>query len=471
VAVPYHAGLSAGERTRNQDLFLRDEARVVCATIAFGMGINKPNVRYVIHYDLPKNVEGYYQETGRAGRDGLPSECLLLFSPGDVQKYLGFIEEKPDPREQALAREQLQQIVHYAESSGCRRAELLDYFGEEFPEENCGACDNCLSPRATWDGTVEAQKFLSCVFRVKQKSGFEVGLGHVADVLRGGETAMIRKWGHETISTYGIGRDRDKAAWTAIGRELIRLGYLQQATGKFSTVDLTPEGLAVLKARTKVTLTKPVSVPAEKRPQAGEITCDETLFETLRQLRKRLADERGVPPYIIFGDNSLRQMARLYPQSEAALRRISGVGDQKLREFGAGFLAAIAEHLGTHARQIFAEASFTPTPPERSRLTDTVKETLHFLRQGFDVPKIAEVRRLSPGTIFGHLATAIEVGEAVDTTAYVSAAARAEIRDAFQQCGSLSASVVRDFLGGRHDYGPIHLVRAEMLAERSRRAA
>jgi ATP-dependent DNA helicase RecQ len=465
-AVPYHAGLSNGDRTRNQDLFLRDEARVVCATIAFGMGINKPNVRFVIHYDLPKNIEGYYQETGRAGRDGLPSECLLLFSAGDVQKYMGFIEEKPDAREQEIARQQLQQIVHYAETSGCRRAELLEYFGEEFPEENCGACDNCLSPRATWDGTVEAQKFLSCVFRVRQKSGFSMGLAHVADVLRGADTQAIRRRGHETLSTYGIGAERDKAAWTAIGRELMRLGYLRQDTGKFSTVDITNEGLAVLKSRSKITLTKPVSAPAEKRHMAGEIACDETLFETLRQLRKRLADELGVPPYIVFGDNSLRQMARLYPQSESEFRRVSGVGDQKLRQFGAAFLAAITGHLATNARQMFADESFAPPPPERSSVTDTVKETLHFFRQGHDVTKIADLRRLSLGTIYGHLALAIEVGEPLDTRALVSPEARAEIRAALERRGFMGISSVRDELGGRFDYGIIKVVRAEMLAER-----
>src|SRR6266403_3700587 len=252
-ALPYHAGMESKERTRNQEAFLRDDARVITATIAFGMGINKPNVRFIIHYDLPKNIEGYYQETGRAGRDGLPSECILLFSASDVAKQLHFIEEKSE-NEARIARAQLRQMVHYAETRECRRATLLRYFGEEFAETPCNGCDNCLTPRETFDGTIPAQKFLSCVHRIHAKSGFGFGLNHIADVLRGADTEAIRQRSHNELSTYGIGRELKRDAWQAIGRELSRLGFVAAATGKFATLQLTGTGLAALRERTRVTL-------------------------------------------------------------------------------------------------------------------------------------------------------------------------------------------------------------------------
>jgi ATP-dependent DNA helicase RecQ len=358
-AAAYHAGLGAGERSRNQELFLRDEVRVVCATIAFGMGINKPNVRYVIHYDLPKNVEGYYQETGRAGRDGLPSECLLLFSPGDRVKYSRFIDEKPDAKEREIARAQLEQIVHYAESATCRRASLLRYFGEEYPEPNCDACDNCLVPRETWDATLAAQKFLSCVYRVREKSGFGVGIQHLVEVLTGADTDKIRRWRHFELSTYGIGPEHNRVEWAAIGRELVRMGLLRQDPERFNIVEITPEGREALRSRQVVTLTRSISAPRVSRQKTGEISCDEGLFEELRRLRKQVAADREVPPYIVFSDVALRQMARDYPQTERDFARISGVGQKKLAEFGETFLGLIREFLGTHPRQIFADDSFS----------------------------------------------------------------------------------------------------------------
>ena len=351
----YHAGLTGDERSGNQENFLRDDTRIICATIAFGMGINKPNVRWIIHHDLPKNIEGYYQETGRAGRDGLPGDCLLLFSAGDIAKQTHFLDEITNEQEQQLARGQLRQIVHYAESSGCRRAELLAYFGERFPLDNCGACDNCLDPRATYDGTVVSQKFLSCVYRIAQNSRFGVGLNHIVEVLTGADTDKIRRWGHDRLTTYGIGKELSRTQWVAVGRELLRRGFIAVAEGEYATLQLTPAGMALLKARTSLTLTRPMDLPKAKRVgrREGDIECDEILFEQLRTLRRKLADERKVPAYIIFGDTTLRAMARFYPGTPAAMESIPGMGEKKRAEFGEVFATEIASYLTTHSRQAF----------------------------------------------------------------------------------------------------------------------
>ncbi len=354
-AVAYHAGLTNTERATNQELFIRDEVRIVCATIAFGMGINKPNVRWVLHHDLPKNIEGYYQETGRGGRDGLPADCLLLFSAGDAAKQTHFIDEMANPQERDIARTQLGLMIRYADCPDCRRSELLRYFGESVDAGSCGACDNCLEPRESYNATTQAQKFLSCVYRVRQGGGFGVGLNHLIQILTGAENEKIRRWGHNRLSTFGIGKELGKSEWGALARELIRLGLLELDSGQYPTVSITVSGIEALRSRRLIHLSKPMSTPkAPRAPRVGGIECDETLFDQLRKLRKRLADERGVPAYVIFGDNTLRQMARDYPVTVDELGGIGGIGQRKAEEFGKLFTDEVARYLETYPRVRFS---------------------------------------------------------------------------------------------------------------------
>ena len=354
-AVPYHAGLTNSERAQNQELFIRDETRIVCATIAFGMGINKPNVRWVIHHDLPKNIEGYYQETGRAGRDGLPADCLLLFSAGDAAKQTHFIDEITNDHEQRVAREQLRLMLHYAECPNCRRRELLEYFAESYSEPSCNSCDNCLEPRESYNATTQAQKLLSCVYRVRQGGRFGVGMNHLIEILTGAETEKIRRWGHDQLSTYGIGKELSRSEWGAVGRELIRAGLLEQEAGQFPVIALTDSGLEALKTRRVISLTKSMAKKKASVPRAGEIECDETLFDRLRRLRKRLADERGIPAYVVLGDIALRQMAREYPLRVSDLQGVAGIGEKKLAEFGETFTREIAAYLQTYPKVDFRD--------------------------------------------------------------------------------------------------------------------
>ena len=342
-AAAYHAGLAAETRRDVQERFIRDDVQIVVATVAFGMGIDKPNVRFVVHYDLPRHMEGYYQETGRAGRDGLAAEALLLFGTQDVAMARYHLEQGANESQRRIDSHKLNSMVGFAESLTCRRRVLLNYLGEQM-ETDCGNCDICLNPPEQYDATEAARKVLSCVYRVGQSFGIK----HVVDVLRGADNERIRKFDHERLSTYGIGMEHSAAEWLSIVRQLIHRGYLTQDIATFSVLKLTPQALLLLRGEQTLELARPrvQEKTSRKKRKSGPIAeldeDDLRLFETLRELRKQLATEQGVPPYVIFGDAALVEMSRERPMDEDQFLEINGVGQVKLERHGDVFLEAIA---------------------------------------------------------------------------------------------------------------------------------
>jgi ATP-dependent DNA helicase RecQ len=362
-AAAYHAGLPDDERRRVQDAFARDDLLVVVATVAFGMGIDKSDVRFVVHYDLPKTIESYYQETGRAGRDGLPAEALLLFGLGDAAVVRSLVEGggqsgdrdpeyRRDPEQVRVELHKLSAVVGLAEALSCRRRALLGYFGEELGHD-CGNCDVCLDPPETYDATEHAQMALSCVYRTGQR----FGIGHVVDVLRGSEGEKVLRYGHDQLSTYGIGAEVERDHWVSLIRQLVHRGYLVQDIARYSALSLTPKARDLLNGDERLVLAKPrTRVPTKKQRLATEraarvagladLEVDEALFARLRALRKRLADEQRVPAYLVFSDATLAEMAARKPGTYVEMLAVNGVGQKKLERYGDAFIEAIAAHEG-----------------------------------------------------------------------------------------------------------------------------
>ncbi|MEX0994534.1 MAG: DNA helicase RecQ [Balneolaceae bacterium] len=346
---PYHAGLSEQDRTRNQEAFIRDDINIIVATVAFGMGINKPDVRYVIHHDMPQNIESYYQQIGRSGRDGIRADCLLLYSYSDTQKINYFIKQK-EGEEKTIARRHLKAMVDYLETDQCRRKPLLAYFGEEYTKDSCGMCDNCLTSEADKeDLTVQAQKFLSCVVRTEERFGAH----YITDVLRGSEAKKVKQNGHVNLSTHGIGTEWNRDQWIQLSRLLIRKGYLKKDP-EYGSLMMEESASGVLNGSEKVfglldrTQTSLDGTAVARTTHDVEKKYDERLFELLRKKRKSLADEQGIPPYIIFPDTTLMEMAYFFPHSSESLLQIYGVGSAKEKKYGKDFLKVISEFSEAH---------------------------------------------------------------------------------------------------------------------------
>lgn len=447
---PYHAGLERQVRERHQELFLKDEVKIIVATIAFGMGIDKSNVRFVVHMDLPKNLESFYQETGRAGRDGLPSQSLLFYSYADVMKLKNFALVDNNSEQSRIMVRKLEQMAEFCDIRYCRRKYLLNYFGEEAPA-HCDNCDVCLTEVEKMDGTLITQKVLSAVARLQGK----FGVHYVVDLLRGSKSERLRP-AHKSLPTYGVGADISKEDWLDYIKDLIGQNYLQKSEGDYPLLQLTDQSFAVLKEGEKVQLIK---LGRKVESSVAKPAYEAALFMKLKELRSKAAVRENVPPYVVFSDATLMELASFLPQDLTEIRQISGFGEVKTEKYGGGFLTEIL----SYCRERGLSSRIGKKPPKRrregsaERTSDTKLVSLDWFKKGHSVEEIADKRNLSPATIEGHLCFFIRDGT-IEVTELVPENKVGKITEAIQTQGATLLNPIKQSLGEGYSYGEIKAV-------------
>jgi len=452
-ARPYHAGLEKELRARHQEMFLRDEVKIIVATIAFGMGIDKSNVRYVVHMDLPKNVESYYQETGRAGRDGLPSEALLFYSYADVSKLKKFVEIDGNAEQTEIYLKKLDKMAAYGDLCTCRRKFLLNYFDEAAPD-HCGNCDSCLTKVERTDGTVLAQKVLSAVARLHER----FGAGYIIDFLRGSNSVKIQD-GHKAIKTFGIGADMSKDEWSFIIRDLLAQGYLVKSEGTYPVLKLTEKSDGALKGAARVML----ATAKEKADiQEQKVEYETPLFHELKNIRTQLAANENVPAYIILSDATLVEIATYLPDTPESFHKISGFGELKVQKYAKPFGDAVSAYCLAHhlKSRIHLKTSKRQRREKPERETETKQQSFELFQLGHSIEKIGELRGLSPATIEGHLAFYLQQGK-IDIDRLIDPAKIAPIRQAIEKIGGNALTPIKQSLGDEFSFGEIRFVMAK----------
>lgn len=460
-ALSYHAGMERAQRTRNQEMFLRDEVKIIVATIAFGMGIDKSNVRYVVHMDLPKNIESYYQETGRAGRDGVDSEALLFYSPGDVIKLKKFALIENNPEQTEILTRKLDQMGRYGELRTCRRRYLLNYF-DEASGDFCGNCDVCLSKGERFDVTALARRVLSAVLLL----GETFGAQYLIDFLRGSASSRMQPR-HTELDTFGTGAGISKEAWDRMIRELLETGYIFRSDDVYPVIKLTETGRAVLKGTMNVSFDKQREVTAVwAELQGAKLPYESALYDALKDVRRALANEENIASYIVLSDATLMEMATYLPQSLDQLSRIAGFGEMKLEKYGADFLSAINAHCRKQGlmSRIAMRSPKKINNPAAIRETPTLQQTLTLFRQGHSIKEIAALRKITTTTVEGHLALYVERGK-IDADELVDPERIPVIRTAIQHVGGKMLTPVKNYLGDDYSYSEVRFVMAEVKAQ------